>query len=71
MVAVVAGLILLGVQIYFTPRETRVTARPYVLKRGTIVPQDLPPDVRRCLAAQGDKKPWEYDWAACGVINEK
>src|SRR5262249_33730118 len=39
---------------------------PWTLKPGMVVPRDLPPEVQRCIAAQGDKKPWEIDWAKCG-----
>jgi len=41
-----------------------------VLKPGMVVPGDLPPPVQRCIAAQGERKPWEYDWAKCGVATE-
>lgn len=65
-VAVAAGLIVLGVQMYLSAKDESVQP-PYVLKRGTVVPGELPPDIQRCLHSQGDKKPWEYDWAACNV----
>jgi hypothetical protein len=52
------------------PVKPGAPAASWVLKPGMVVPRDLPPEVQRCIAAQGKKNPWEYDWAKCGVIIE-
>jgi hypothetical protein len=43
----------------------------HLLKKGAIVPDNLPANIRACLNLQGQKKPWEYDWARCNVIVEE